>query len=95
LYRIIDLGYVQPEAVPDVALKRGIDLWQFRSKNKPPDLIRHLAKGMLRITQPANVPLIINDHPQLLREVNAEGCPVGQTGYPIAQARELRKRYFA
>jgi thiamine-phosphate pyrophosphorylase len=58
LYGIIDLGYVQPEAVPDVAQKLvrgGIDLLQLRAKNKPLELIRPLAEGMLRITQPANV----------------------------------------
>jgi thiamine-phosphate pyrophosphorylase len=95
LYGIIDLGYVQPEAVPEVAQKLvrgGIDLLQLRAKNKPLELIRQLAEGMRQITQPANVPLIINDHPQLLREVNAEGCHVGQTDYPIAQARELAGR---
>jgi len=95
LYGIVDLGYVQPEAVPDVAQKLvrgGIDLLQLRAKNQPLEVIRPLAEGMLRITQPANVPLIINDHPQLLREVNAEGCHVGQMDYPIAQARELAGR---
>jgi thiamine-phosphate pyrophosphorylase len=95
LYGIVDLGYVQPEAVGDVTQKLvrgGIDLLQLRAKDKPLDLIRQLAESMLRITQSANVPLIINDHPQLLREVNAEGCHVGQTDYPIAQARELAGR---
>ena len=56
LYGIIDLGYVQPEAVPDVAQKLvrgGIDLLQLRAKNKPLELIRPLAEGILRITQPA------------------------------------------
>jgi hypothetical protein len=44
---------VQPEAVPDVAQKLvrgGIDLLQLRTKNKPFELIRPLAEGMLRIT---------------------------------------------
>jgi thiamine-phosphate pyrophosphorylase len=95
LYGIVDLGYVEPKAVPDVTQKLvrgGIDLLQLRAKQKPLELIRPLAEGMLRITQPANVPLIINDHPQLLREVSAEGCHLGQTDYPIAQARELAGR---
>jgi thiamine-phosphate pyrophosphorylase len=95
LYGVVDLGYVKPEVVPEVTQKLvrgGIDLLQLRAKDQPLDLIRTLAEGMLRITQPANVPLIINDHPQLLHEVNAEGCHVGQTDYPIAQARELAGR---
>jgi thiamine-phosphate pyrophosphorylase len=95
LYGIVDLGYVQPEAVPEVTQKLvrgGIDLLQLRAKDKSLELIRGLAESMLRITQPANVPLIINDHPQLLREVNAEGCHVGQNDPPIAQARELAGR---
>jgi thiamine-phosphate pyrophosphorylase len=95
LYGIVDLGYVQAEAVPYVTrqlVRGGIDLLQLRAKEKPPELIRPLAETMLQITQPANVPLIINDHPQLLREVNAEGCHVGQTDYTVAQARELAGR---
>ena len=95
LYAIVDLGYVQPEAALDVTQKLvrgGIDLLQLRAKDKPLDSILRLAENILRITQPANVPLIINDHPQLLREVNAEGCHVGQTDYTVAQARELAGR---
>jgi thiamine-phosphate pyrophosphorylase len=95
LYGVVDLGYVQPEAVSDVTQKLvrgGIDLLQFRAKDRPLDLVRRLAEIMLAITQPANVPLIINDHPQLLREVNAEGCHVGQSDSSIAQARELAGR---
>jgi thiamine-phosphate pyrophosphorylase len=95
LYGIVDLGYVQPEAVSDITqqlVRGGIDLLQLRAKDRPLELIRGLAENMLLITQPANVPLIINDHPQLLREVNAEGCHVGQTDSPIAQARELAGR---
>jgi thiamine-phosphate pyrophosphorylase len=95
LYGVVDLGYVQPEAVTDVTQKLvrgGIDLLQLRAKEKPLDLIRRLAESMLKITQSANVPLIINDHPQLLREVNAEGCHVGQADSPIAQARQLAGR---
>jgi thiamine-phosphate pyrophosphorylase len=95
LYGIVDLGYVQPEAVPNVTqqlVRGGIDLLQLRGKDRSLELIRRLAESMLIITQPANVPLIINDHPQLLREVNAEGCHVGQTDAPIAQARQLAGR---
>jgi thiamine-phosphate pyrophosphorylase len=95
LYGIVDLGYVQPEAVPNVTqqlVRGGIDLLQLRAKDKPLDLIRQLAEAMLQITQSANVPLIINDHPQLLQEVKAEGCHVGQTDCPVAKARELAGR---
>lgn len=95
LYGIVDLGYVRPEAVDNVTrqlIRGGIDLLQLRAKDKSLDLIRQLAERMLRITQSANVPLIINDHPQLLREVNAEGCHVGQSDYPVDQARELAGR---
>jgi len=95
LYGIVDLGYVQSEAVPGVTqqlVRGGIDLLQLRAKGKPLDLVRRLTESMLRITQSANVPLIINDHPQLLREVNAEGCHVGQDDCPVSKARELAGR---
>ncbi len=47
---------------------------------------------MLPLTRVAGVPLIINDYPDLLRVVDAEGCHVGQEDFSVAEARDLAGR---
>jgi thiamine-phosphate pyrophosphorylase len=95
IYGIIDLGYVKPEGVTEITkklIRGGIDLLQLRAKDRPLDEVRHLARLMVAITQPAGVPFIINDYPQLLVEVPAEGCHLGQQDGSIAEARRLADR---
>jgi thiamine-phosphate pyrophosphorylase len=95
IYGIVDLGYVKPDAVTEITKKLvrgGIDLLQLRAKDRPLDEVRSLAQLMVSITQPAGVPFIINDYPQLLAEVPAEGCHLGQQDGSIAEARQLAGR---
>ena len=95
IYGIIDLGYVKPGGVTEITkklIRGGIDLLQLRAKDRPLDEVRHLAQLMVAITQPAGVPLIINDYPKLLVEVPAEGCHLGQQDGSIAEARRLAGR---
>src|SRR5258708_26742427 len=47
---------------------------------------------MVAITQPAGVPFILNDYPQLLADVPAEGCHLGQEDGSIADARRVAGR---
>ena len=95
IYGIIDLGYVKPDNVAEITKKLvrgGIDLLQLRAKDRPLDEVRQLAQLMVAITQPAGVPFIINDYPQLLAEVAAEGCHLGQQDGSIAEARRIAGR---
>lgn len=95
VYGIIDLGYVKPEAVIEMTKKLvrgGIDLLQLRAKAVPLDEVRRLAQLIVAITQPAGVPFILNDYPQLLAEVPAEGCHLGQADGSIAEARQSAGR---
>ncbi len=95
LYGIVDLGYVPPERVREVTEKLvegRIDLLQLRAKDLPIDQVENLGQTMLEVTAPAGVPLILNDYPDLLRTVAAQGCHVGQEDYPIADARALAGR---
>ena len=95
IYGIIDLGYVKPEAVTDITKKLvrgGIDLLQLRAKALPIDQVRTIAQLMVAITQPAGVPFILNDYPQLLTDVPAEGCHLGQDDGGIAEARRIAGR---
>jgi len=95
LYGIVDLGYVKPRDVPDMTRKLvrgGIDLLQLRAKSRSLDEILRITQEMLLITQPAGVPLIVNDYPQLLAKVHAEGCHLGQEDGGIQWARQIAGR---
>jgi thiamine-phosphate pyrophosphorylase len=95
LYGIVDLGYVAPEKVAEVTaqlLQGGVDMLQLRAKEHSKSQIVQFAGAMLPLTRAAQVPLILNDHPDLLREVDADGCHVGQEDFGIAEARDLAGR---
>lgn len=95
IYGIVDLGYVKPDAVTEITKKLvrgGIDLLQLRAKGVPTDEVRRIAQVMVAITQPAGVPFILNDYPQLLADVPAEGCHLGQQDGSIADARQVAGR---
>lgn len=95
LYGIVDLGYLSAETAPVAAerlLKGGVDVLQLRAKGAEVSLIAGLAREIHALTFPAGVPLIINDHPELLREVEAEGAHVGQEDMSVAAARTAAGR---
>jgi thiamine-phosphate pyrophosphorylase len=92
LYGIVDLGYVAPQDVLRVTEKLvsgGVDIVQLRAKNLAKIEIVRLAEAMLQIARPNNVPLIINDYPDLLHEVKADGFHLGQEDLAVAAARVL------
>ena len=95
LYGIVDLGYVPPEKVATVTarlIQGGVDVLQLRAKEHPKTEIVKYVEAMLPLTKNAGVPLIVNDYPDLLREVDAEGCHVGQEDVGVAEARDLAGR---
>ncbi len=95
LYGIVDLGYAQPKRVREVTEQLvigGIDLLQLRAKGLSIEQVEDLGRTMLEVTAPAGVPLILNDYPDLLRSVAAQGCHVGQEDYSVADARALAGR---
>jgi len=95
LYGIVDLGYVASDKVAtmtDLLLRGGIDMLQLRAKEHSKSEILNFAESMLPLTRMAGIPLIVNDHPNLLREVDAEGCHVGQEDYGVGEARDLAGR---
>jgi len=92
LYGILDLGYVDNSEIPGVAeqmIDGGVDLIQLRAKARPSGEIATIATALHEITRPRGVPLIINDHPEIARSVQAEGVHLGQDDFPIAEAREI------
>lgn len=95
LYGIVDLGYVPANRAAKAAedlVAGGVDILQLRAKGIPVAEVARLAQSIHRITSAAGVPFVINDHPELLREVPAEGVHVGQDDMSIAGARAAAGR---
>ena len=96
-----DFEYAQPATVaqatrllataPDGAkpIAGGIDLIQLRAKARLSAEIAKIAAELHCITMDRDVPLIINDHPEIARVVSAEGVHVGQNDPAISEVREI------
>ena len=84
LYAFVDTAYLQgrkPEIVAQALCDGGADLVQLRAKNCSPDSIRRMAEAVVAVTRRANVGLVINDHPDIAHEVDAEYCHLGQEDF--------------
>jgi len=71
------------------SIKGGADIIQLREKTSSTDDIIALGKALHRITKKYNVPLIINDYPEVAREIGAEGVHLGENDYSISSARQI------
>ena len=95
LYGIVDLGYLSADTAPVAAarlLEGGIDILQIRAKQTDKSIVAALAEEIHALTAPLGVPLILNDYPDLLRDVPAEGAHVGQDDLTVAEARAAAGR---
>ena len=95
LYGIVDVGYVTADTAPVAAeklLEGGVDILQLRAKDVPKSIVVGLAEEIHALSAPLGVPLILNDHPDLLRDVPAEGAHVGQDDLSVAEARAAAGR---
>ncbi len=92
LYGILDLGYVEPDELADMArrmLAGGVDLLQLRAKRHSPDEVVRWADALLPLCREAGTPLIINDHPEVAARTDADGVHVGQDDPITPEVREV------
>jgi thiamine-phosphate pyrophosphorylase len=92
LYGILDTGYCPPEQFPEMAealIRGGVEILQIRAKGIPAEEIIPWSVAVSKLTRPAGVPLILNDHPDAVEPGNADGCHVGQDDFSVAQARSM------
>jgi len=95
LYAILDHAYVMPNDAERAAgqlIRGGADMIQLRGKEQTASELARLANKLHRLTSEAGVPLIINDHAEIARDVPVEGLHLGQEDIPIAAAREIVQR---
>lgn len=98
LYGILDLGYVaanDAERVTERMLEGGVDVLQLRAKGWEETEIEALANRVLPLSESAGVPLILNDFPQLVPAVGAQGAHVGQDDFAVEDARWRAGRALA
>lgn len=84
LYTFVDTGYLhgrKPEEIADELCAGGSDVIQLRAKTSNVDEIRGMARAILPVTQAAGVPLVINDHFNIARELGSEVCHLGQEDF--------------
>lgn len=92
LYGILDLGYVQryrASEVTEALLAGGVDLLQLRAKDYPVPEILKLGEELRPLLERHRVPLIINDHAEVARDLGAEGLHLGQDDMSLAHARAI------
>ena len=72
-----------------VLKSKKIKFFQLRLKKTKKNKIIKIAKKVKKITKKFNVKLIINDNPQIAKEVNADGCHLGQKDMNIIMAKKI------
>lgn len=70
-------------------LDGGVDILQLRAKEQTAAEIAKTARQVVEITRARGVPLVINDHPAIARDVGADGVHVGQDDLAVSAAREV------
>ena len=98
LYGIADLGYVAEadlERTVEAMCAGGVDLLQLRAKGYSELQVEEFGCRIEPITAAAGVPLIINDFPELVPTIGAQGAHVGQGDRAIDDARWRAGRALA
>jgi len=98
LYGIVDTGYVADAGIPEIARRMiagGIDVIQLRAKGREEEEIQRIGEELVAITEPAGIPLILNDHPEIVPAIGARGAHVGQDDLAVADARWRAGRALA
>ena len=78
-----------PEQLAEMAIEGGADTIQFRQKHGH---IRHKLTMAGQVAGPcrsAGIPLIIDDHIELVLALDADGVHLGQDDFPIEEARNI------
>lgn len=90
LYAILDTAYVAPEAWEAKAkalVEGGAGLIQVRAKAETPGVRQARVEAALSCTEPAGVPLIVNDDVALAARLPVAGLHVGQDDLSVVEAR--------
>jgi thiamine-phosphate pyrophosphorylase len=90
LYAIVDTGYAELDrisAVTEQLVLGGVDLIQLRAKKQTLEEIAILGRTMRDVIPQKGPLFVLNDHPELVSGMGADGIHVGQDDMPVAEAR--------
>ena len=71
------------------AINGGVTSIQLRDKTNALATIQTTALALIAFLKPLNIPLIINDHVQLAKEIDAQGVHLGQSDLSPIKARQI------
>lgn len=77
-------------ALMKASLLGGVSLVQYRNKIASPELRLEQAADLLTLCHKHGVPLIINDHVELCRQLNADGVHIGLNDHETSALTELK-----
>ena len=84
LYTFVDTAYLRgrdPVAVAAELCEGGSDIVQLRAKDLAPKEIAIIGAKILKVTAQAGVWLVINDHPEIARDIGAPLVHLGQEDF--------------
>ena len=90
-YLLADEQACAPFSIIDavqLALNQHITCVQLRMKNQKRENIINTGKQLLRLLRSRNIPLIINDDPDIALAIDADGVHIGQTDQSYAVVRQ-------
>ena len=93
LYAVSDRSWLKPgetlASVTETLIQAGVTCVQLREKNQPDEEILRQARELLPICRRHGVPCIINDRPDLAKQIGADGVHVGLSDMGIEKARAI------
>jgi thiamine-phosphate pyrophosphorylase len=90
LYAIVDTGYVELDRIAQVTeqlVLGGVELIQLRAKKQTLEEVAVIGQTMRDVIPPEGPLFILNDHPELVSSMGADGIHVGQDDLSVAAAR--------
>lgn len=90
LYAILDAAYLgnrDPATVAVEMIRGGVDIIQVRAKDRTPAEIAAMTRAVLHVARPTAIPVVVNDHPRVAVETDADGVHVGQDDADVAETR--------
>lgn len=98
LYAVSDRSWLKAgetlASVTEQLIRAGVTCVQLREKNVSDEELIRQAEELLPICRRYDVPLIINDRPDIAKRVGADGVHVGLSDMGIEKAREYLGRDF-
>jgi thiamine-phosphate pyrophosphorylase len=87
----ISQGTTATEQITNIqeALDAGCDWIQLRFKNASTEEIKVLSKQVKEMCLSYTATFIINDHPHIAKEINADGVHLGLQDMPVAEAKKI------